>query len=198
MWAAQAAVLGKADTAVRNKLSRFDLADRCLHKARELLTLLFRDRRSQILNFGSMFPHEDDQCYFRNPADPRITDELRIERKQPLRLHRIATGCRLPVNQAVLAIDLPEGIKIGNEFAPSRQCPKQLDLQIPLRIANPNAIIPRKCFEQMDPLVEEAVPGFSFAVLKWSIAVCFPFLEKHRSAIFFTKVGTQSFFKAAT
>src|SRR5207245_4279689 len=49
----------------------------------------------------------------------------------------------------------------------------------------------------MDPLVEEVVPGLSFAVYKRSIAVCFPFLEKHRSAILLTKEGTQSFFKAA-
>src|SRR5712691_2341369 len=111
MWAAQTAVLGKADTAVRDKLSRFDLADRSLHEAPELLTLLFRDRRSQILNFGSMFPDEDDQCYFRNPTDPGITDELWVKRKQAHGLDRITTGCRLPVDQAVLAIDLPEGIQ---------------------------------------------------------------------------------------
>src|SRR6266481_3683859 len=128
MWAAHAAVLGEADTAVGNKLSRFDLADRCLHKAPELLTLLLRDRRSQILNLGSMLPDEDDQCYFRNPTDPGITDELRVERKQSLGLHRIATGGCLPVDQAVVAIDLPEGIQIGNEFASSLRCPKHFDL----------------------------------------------------------------------
>src|SRR6266571_397246 len=50
----------------------------------------------------------------------------------------------------------------------------------------------------MDSLMEEAVPGFSFAVFKGSLAVCFPFLEKHSSAILLTKVGTQSLFKAAT
>src|SRR5713226_1364777 len=50
----------------------------------------------------------------------------------------------------------------------------------------------------MDSLVEEAVPGLSFAVFKWIIAVRIPFLEKHSSAILVTKVGTQSFFKAAT
>src|SRR5713226_3454141 len=159
MWAAHAAVLGKADTAVRNKLSRFDLTDRCLHKAPELLALLFRDRRSQILNFGSMLPDEDDQCYFRNPADPGITDELRVEREQSLGLHGIATSGCFPVDKAVLAIDLPKGIKISNEFASSRQCPKHFDLQILLRTANLNAIIPREGFEQMDPLVEEVVPG---------------------------------------
>src|SRR6266436_634408 len=128
MWAAQAAVLGKADTAVRNKLSRFDLADRCLHEAPELLTLLFRDGRSQVLNLGSMLPDENDQCYFRNPTDPGITDELWVERKQSFGFHRITARCCLPVNQAVSAIDLPEGIKVGDEFAPSRQCPKHFDL----------------------------------------------------------------------
>src|SRR5713226_2371313 len=50
----------------------------------------------------------------------------------------------------------------------------------------------------MDSLMEETVPGLSFAVFKRSIAVCLPFLEKHSSAILLTKVGTQSFFKAAT
>ena len=83
-----------------------------------------------------MLQYEDDQCYFRNPTDPGITDELRVERKQSVGLHRIATGCGLPVDQAVLAIDFPEGIKIGNEFAPSRQCSKHLDLQIFLWTAN--------------------------------------------------------------
>src|SRR5216683_984821 len=128
MWAAHAAVLGEADTAMRNKLSRFDLAYCCLHEAPELLTLLFRNRRSQILNFGSMFPHEDNQCYLRNPADPGIANQLRVERKQSLGFRRIATGCCLPVDQAVLAIDLSEGIEIGNEFASSRHCLEDFDL----------------------------------------------------------------------
>ena len=46
MWAAQAAILGKADTRVRNELRRFDLADRVFHQTPEFLALLFRDRRS--------------------------------------------------------------------------------------------------------------------------------------------------------
>src|SRR5713101_9440270 len=50
----------------------------------------------------------------------------------------------------------------------------------------------------MDSLVEEVVPGLSFPVFKRSIAVCFPFLEKHSSAVLFTKVGTKGFFKTAT
>src|SRR6266404_3423516 len=49
----------------------------------------------------------------------------------------------------------------------------------------------------MDPLVEEVVPGLSFAVFKRSITVRFPFLEKRSSAIVLTKVGAESFLKAA-
>src|SRR6266403_6091524 len=50
----------------------------------------------------------------------------------------------------------------------------------------------------MDSLMEEVVPGLSFAVFKGSIAVCVPFLEKCSSAILLRKVSTQSLFKAAT
>src|SRR5229473_8081481 len=50
----------------------------------------------------------------------------------------------------------------------------------------------------MDSLVKEPVPGLSFSVFKWSIAVRIPFLEKHSSAILLTKVRTKSLFKAAT
>ena len=94
-----------------------------------------------------MLPDEDHERYLRNPTDPGITDELRIERKQSLGFYRIPTGCGFPVDQAVLAIDLSEGVKKGDKFAASRQCPEHLDLQILFRTANPNAIIPRECFE---------------------------------------------------
>src|SRR6267378_4296024 len=50
----------------------------------------------------------------------------------------------------------------------------------------------------MDALVEKAVPGFSFAEFKRSITMRIPFLEKHGGTILLAKVGTQSFFKAAT
>src|ERR1700674_2079327 len=50
----------------------------------------------------------------------------------------------------------------------------------------------------MDSLVKESIPGLPLFIFKRNIAVRIPFLEKHRSAILLTKVGTESFFKAAT
>ena len=58
-----------------------------------------------------------------------------------------------PVDQAVLAIDLPEGIKIGNEATNSLP-PGSSGLSILIcgffflfRATNQNAIVPRKSFE---------------------------------------------------
>src|SRR6267154_6755490 len=50
----------------------------------------------------------------------------------------------------------------------------------------------------MDSLVKEPIPGLPLFVFKRNIAVRLPFFEKRSSAIFLTKVGTQSFFKTAT
>ena len=84
MRAAHAAVLRETDTAVRRKLGGFDLADRRFNQATKFLALFFRDRCLQVLDFGLMLPHEDDQGHFGNSRHPGIADQLRIERQQTL------------------------------------------------------------------------------------------------------------------
>ena len=79
MWAAQAAVLRKADATVRNKLTRFDLIYGCLDESAELFALFFLDGSLKILNLRGMFSHEHHKCHIRNSGDPGITDELGIE-----------------------------------------------------------------------------------------------------------------------
>jgi hypothetical protein len=59
MWAALKTVLGKADTSVKQIVPRS--ARSLFPEAPKLLTLLFRDRRSKILNLGSLLPGENDQ-----------------------------------------------------------------------------------------------------------------------------------------
>ena len=61
---------------------------------------------------------------------------------------------------------------------------------------NTYAIVPRKCFEQMDPLMQQAIPGFSFLVLKGRVAIGSPLLKERGSAILFAEVGTQCVLKA--
>src|ERR1700694_1039783 len=66
------------------------------------------------------------------------------------------------------------------------------------RAMNANAIIPRECFEQMDSLMEDAVPGVSFFVLERGISESAPFLEECSGAIFLAEKGAQGILEAAT
>jgi hypothetical protein len=50
--AAQATVLRKTDTAARQKLPRFDPSNRVFNQIPELLPLVVRDGRAQVLDLG--------------------------------------------------------------------------------------------------------------------------------------------------
>ena len=94
MRTAHAAILRKSDTAVRIKVTRLDLADGCFYQPAKLSPLLFRDRSPQILNLGCMLSYENYKHHLGNSTDPRIADELRVERKQPIGLLWVAAvGC---------------------------------------------------------------------------------------------------------
>src|SRR5271168_2120068 len=112
MRTTHAAILRKPNAAVRIKVTRLDLVYGCFHQSAELLPLLFRDRGPQVLDLGCMLSYKDDQCHLRNPADPRIADELRVERKQAIGSLWVATGCRLPVDQAAYPVDFTDGIQV--------------------------------------------------------------------------------------
>src|SRR5258708_21096557 len=78
MGATDASVLRKANAAMRIEVACLNLVGGCLYQSAKFLPLLLRDCCSQILNFGSMLPDKNDQCYFRNASDPRIANQLRI------------------------------------------------------------------------------------------------------------------------
>ena len=82
MGTAQTAVLRKTDAAVEWKLRGLDLTDRRRQKPTKFRSLFFGDGGLQILDFGLMLSHEDNQRDFGNTGDPGIADQLRVERKQ--------------------------------------------------------------------------------------------------------------------
>src|SRR5215472_7270054 len=100
-----------------------------------------------------MLPHKDNQCCFGNPGDPRIADELGIERKQARRRFRVSTGCGLPIDEAPYAINFTDRVEVGNELAAIRKAAELLYLEILMRIGNSDAIVLSKPFEQMDSLM---------------------------------------------
>src|SRR5450631_1335013 len=112
MRAADAAILWKPDTAVRIKVARLDLVYGCFHQSAKLPPLFFRNRRPQVLDLGRLLPDKYDKCHLGNPTDPRIADELGVERKQTVRLVRVATAGGLPIDQAACAVDFTDGIHV--------------------------------------------------------------------------------------
>src|SRR5260370_34525874 len=79
----------------------------------------------------------------------------------------------------------------------SGKLPGQLDLQIALWIVNLHAILVGEPFEQVDSLVDQAIPGFSFLVFKGSAPERTPFLEERSRAVVSLEVSRQRLFEAA-
>src|SRR5208282_1370533 len=114
---------------------------------------------------------------FGNAADPGIADQLGIERQHACGLFRITTRRGFPVDQTFRAIERPEGINVGNEIVVTGKSSEHLYLQVLLGTENANTIILREFLKQMNPLVNQAIPGISFSVFEESIPRSTPFLE---------------------
>jgi hypothetical protein len=77
--ATSARVLRKADSAMRQKMSRFDLPDRVFNQPGEFLSLLVRDGCTQILNFDHPFTDKNNLSNIRDAGSPRVADKLWVE-----------------------------------------------------------------------------------------------------------------------
>src|SRR5207249_11030676 len=69
---------------------------------------------------------------------------------------------------------------------------------IAARLANAHAIVLPEAIEQLNALLEHAVPGIPMRVLELLIVTELPFLKQHSSRVFVQKVGGQSAFKGAS
>src|SRR5215472_7508087 len=152
--ATHASVLRKPDTAVGIEIRCLDLVYCRLYQPAKFLTLLLGNRCPQILNFRSMLPHKNNQSCLRNPAHPRITDELGVERKQPLGDFGVSTSRCFPIDQAPHAVQFTDGVQVGNKFTASSETPRVFHLKVLSRITNTDTIILGKPSEQMNPLVQ--------------------------------------------
>src|SRR5579864_7608198 len=177
MRTTDASVLRKANATMGTKVTFLDLIYGGSHEATKFLTLFLGDRRSQVLNFGGMFPDKNDQGYLGNSADPRIANQLRVEGQQAVGPFRVATCRRLPVNQATGAVNLTDGVKISYKLAASGKASQYFHLEIRLRIVDTNAIVLHKSLEQVDSLMQQAVPSLSLFIFGGSVAIDAPLFE---------------------
>ena len=124
-----------------------------------------------------MLANEHHEGYFGNPGDPGIADQLRIKREQAIRILRISARGRLPVDNAMLAVEFANRIKVRNKLMPARKAADHFDLKVALRCSNVNAIPLGESLEQVDTLVDQPIPGFPFFVFQRGIAEEAPLLK---------------------
>jgi hypothetical protein len=98
--------------------------------------------------------YEYNKCHIRDPCHPRIGDQLRVKRQQPCRLLGITAGCGFPVDETTLAIELTDGVNVGNKLIGIWKVPDHLDLKILLRLGNVDSIVLGKELEQMHALTD--------------------------------------------
>jgi len=116
-----------------------------------------------------------------NPAHPRIANQLWIKRKQAIGCFRISARRGLPVDEALLAVELSDGIDVANKFIASSERPTEFDLQV--LFGHPDPVIRGEFLKQMDASVGEPILGITFAVFKRSITERTPSVAPQRSAI---------------
>src|SRR5580704_3965553 len=180
---ADAPVLRETDSWVRRELGRFDLTSGSFNQLAKLLPLLFGDRSQEVLNLRDAFPHESHNGDVGDARDPGVADELKVERSQPLGLIWVSSTRGLPFQQTPRAVQVANGIDIGHEFVAARERADDLLLHVAFGLANPDAVISGKLFQETNSLAKQALPVISVGVLERNIAVRAPFFEQHGPSI---------------
>src|ERR1700757_2368754 len=179
MGTADASVLWKANPAVRQKMASFNLLDGGFHQLAKLPTLFFVDGCFQILNFGRALANKHNQRDIRDSSHPGVADELWIKRQEAIGLFRIARSCGFPIDDAFRPVELANRIDVRYKFASARKQSCAFNLEIPLRAADPHAIVLGESFEQANALVIQPVPGIILGVLERRALMFLPRLKEH-------------------
>jgi hypothetical protein len=148
------------------EVRRLDSTDRAFHQAAKLLALLLGDGSAQVLNLDKTLADKNHLSHFRNSCDPGVTNQLGIERQEPLRFFRKSAGRRLPLEQAALAIECADGVDIGNEVVVAGDLPGEFDLQILLRLADLDTAVLAEPGQEHQSLPKHAIPGISVGIMQ--------------------------------
>src|SRR6201981_1123056 len=121
MGTADASVLWKANSAVREKMAGFNLLDGGFDQLAKLPTLFCVDGCLQILNFGRVLSNKHNQGDIRDSSHPGIADQLLVKRQEAIGLFRIARCCSFRINDAFRSVQLTNRIDVRYKFAFARK-----------------------------------------------------------------------------
>src|SRR5207247_4200051 len=125
-------------------------------------------------------------------------NQLRIECQQSIGLFRVAARSGLPLDEGASAIQLPNGIDEGDELVLAGKRPYKLDLQVAAGLANAHAIVLTEAVEQLNALLEHAIPAIAMRVFQLLILIELPFLKQGSRRVLAQKEGGHSPCKGAS
>src|SRR5437867_1238450 len=106
----------------------------------KLLALFVADDSPKVLNLNQPLAHKHYLRHLGNPGNPGITNQLGIERQQPLRFFWIAAGRGLPFDNATLPVEFADCINVGYELVVPANWKDKFDLQIAPRLPDADAV----------------------------------------------------------
>src|ERR1700752_3698639 len=130
MGTADTSVLWKANSAVREKMTGFNLFAGGFHQLAKFPPLFFIDGCLQILNFGRGLSNKYHQRDIRDSSHPGVADQLWIKRQEAIGLFRIARSRGFPIEDAIRPVQLANRIHVRYKLASARKSARVLDLEI--------------------------------------------------------------------
>ena len=93
---------------------------------------------------------------------------------------------------------MSDGVDVGDEVIALRERPCELDLQVLLGLANADTVVLGEALEQLDALLQHAVPRSAVRILELAVLVGGPFAEQHGCGVLSPEVRGQGLLEGAT
>src|ERR1019366_3580481 len=171
--------------------------DRVVDQGFELLPLLVRDGGPQVLDFNHALTDKDDLSDFIDAGHPGITNQLRIQGRNAVRLLWIAGGAGLPLQHTGCIVQFADRIDKGDKAVAGTQRACESNLLMAQRLVNLDAAVLGEALEQLNSLLQHVVPGVVARVRQLQVLTRRPLLKQDCRWIFATEQSRHRLLEAA-
>src|SRR5664279_183856 len=167
--------------------SRLNPTYRVVDQGFELLPLLVGDSGPQVLDFYGALTNEDNLSDFIDSRHPGITNQLRIQGRNAVRLLGVAGRGGLPLQHTGCAVQFTDRIDKGDKAVARIQRACESNLLMAQRLVNLDAAVLGEALEQLNSLPEHVVPGVVARVGQLQVLTRCPLLKQNDRWIFVTE-----------
>ena len=177
---------------------RFDSTNGVIDEACEFPALFLGDRGTQVLDFNQALTHENNLRHFIDTCHPRVADKLWIKCSNPAGLFWISCRGGFPFQDAWSVVEFTDGVDVADEVVAGTERLVELDLLGRTGTANANATILSKALQQLDTLLQHAIPVSLPRIGEARIFAQAPLLEQCSGRIFAPEECGDGLFERAT